>query len=72
MAPVELTELKDQLINLLYKGFIRPSTSPYDLLVFFVNKNDSLWECAMTIDSWTMSQLRISIPSIGLMTSFTN
>lgn len=28
MAPVELKELKEQLKDLLEKGFIRPSTSP--------------------------------------------
>ena len=28
MAPVELQELKVQILDLLDKGFIRPSTSP--------------------------------------------
>ena len=40
MAPVELKELKLQLQELLEKGFIRPSVSPYGALVLFVKKKD--------------------------------
>ena len=40
MAPVELQELKVQLQELLEKGFIRPSTSPWGALVLFAKKND--------------------------------
>ena len=40
MAPVELQELKVQLQELLDKGFIRPSTSPWGSLVLFAKKND--------------------------------
>ena len=40
MAPVELKELKAQLEELLSKGFIRPSTSPWGALVLFVKKKD--------------------------------
>ncbi|MDE0547697.1 hypothetical protein, partial [Microbacterium sp. C7(2022)] len=36
MAPVELKELKEQLKDLLEKGFIRPSKSPWGALVLFV------------------------------------
>ena len=38
MAPVELKELKVQLQELLDKGFIRPSTSPWGALVLFAKK----------------------------------
>ena len=38
MAPLELKELKTQLEELLSKGFIRPSTSPWGALVLFVKK----------------------------------
>ena len=38
MAPVELRELKAQLEELLSKGFIRPSISPWGALVLFVKK----------------------------------
>ena len=40
MAPVELKERKAQLQDLLDKGFIRPSVSPWGALVLFVKKKD--------------------------------
>ncbi|KAJ8769788.1 hypothetical protein K2173_007648 [Erythroxylum novogranatense] len=40
MAPVELRELKAQLQELLDKGFIRPSVSPWGAPVLFVKKKD--------------------------------
>ena len=40
MAPSELKELKEQLVELLDKGFIRPSASPWGAPVLFVKKKD--------------------------------
>ena len=40
MTSVELQKLKVQLQELLDKGFIRPSTSPWGALVLFANKKD--------------------------------
>ena len=40
MAPVELQKLRVQLQELLDKGFIRPSTSPWGAPVLFVKKKD--------------------------------
>ena len=40
MAPSELKELKDQLQDLLSKGFICPSVSPWGAPVLFVKKKD--------------------------------
>ncbi|KAL0337562.1 UNVERIFIED_CONTAM: Retrovirus-related Pol polyprotein from transposon [Sesamum calycinum] len=40
MAPLELKELKNQLEELLDKGFIRPSISPWGAPVLFVKKKD--------------------------------
>ncbi|KAL0294450.1 UNVERIFIED_CONTAM: Retrovirus-related Pol polyprotein from transposon [Sesamum radiatum] len=40
MAPSELKELKKQLEELLDKGFIRPSISPWGASVLFVKKKD--------------------------------
>ncbi|XP_016728255.1 uncharacterized protein [Gossypium hirsutum] len=40
MSPTELKELKVQLQDLLDRGFIRPSTSPWGALVLFVKKKD--------------------------------
>ncbi|XP_052179895.1 uncharacterized protein LOC127793152 [Diospyros lotus] len=46
MAPVELRELNTQLQDLLDKGFIRPSMSPWGAPVLFVKKKDgSLMMC---------------------------
>ena len=38
MAPVELKELNEQLKELLDKGFIRPSSSPWGAPVLFVKR----------------------------------
>uniref|UniRef100_A0A1S4BAS6 RNA-directed DNA polymerase homolog n=1 Tax=Nicotiana tabacum TaxID=4097 RepID=A0A1S4BAS6_TOBAC len=40
MAPTELNELREQLKDLLDKGFIRPSVSPWGASVLFVKKKD--------------------------------
>ena len=40
MAPVELQELSVQLQELLDKGFIRPSTSPWGAPILFAKKKD--------------------------------
>nr|GFA64741.1 putative reverse transcriptase domain, aspartic peptidase domain protein [Tanacetum cinerariifolium] len=40
MVPIELKELKDQLQELLERGFIRPSVSPWGAPVLFVKKKD--------------------------------
>lgn len=40
MALLELPELKVQLQELVDKGFIRPSVSPWGLPVLFVKKKD--------------------------------
>ena len=46
MASVELQELRVQLQELLGKGFIRPSTSPWGAPVMFVKKKDkTLLQC---------------------------
>ena len=46
MPPNELAELKIQLQELLDKGLIRPSSSPWGCPALFVKKKDkSLWMC---------------------------
>ena len=46
MAPTELKELKAQLNDLLSKGFIMPSISPWGTMVMFVKKkHESLRMC---------------------------
>ena len=45
MAPIELQELRVQLQELLDKGFIRPSTSPWGAPVLFAKKDKTLRLC---------------------------
>ena len=40
MAPAEMKEMMTQFQELLDKGFIRPSTSPWGAPVLFVKKKD--------------------------------
>ena len=40
MAPKELAEMKEQLKDLMDKGFIRPSSSPWGCPAIFVKKKD--------------------------------
>ena len=40
MAPLELKELKVPMEELVSKGFVRPSTSPWGAPVLFVKKKD--------------------------------
>ena len=50
MAPAEMAELKEQLQELLDKGFIRPSVSPWGAPVLFVKKKDG--SLRLCIDYW--------------------
>jgi hypothetical protein len=46
MTTPELAELKEHIKELLEKGFIHPSSSPWGALVIFVPKNDGTqWLC---------------------------
>ena len=46
MAPIELKAIKIQLQELLDKGFIRPSVSPWGAPILFMKKKDgTLWMC---------------------------
>ena len=42
LAPPEMQELSSQLQELLGKGFIRPSSSPWGAPILFVKKKDGL------------------------------
>ena len=57
MAPAELKELKDQLQDLLEKGFIRPSVSPWGAPVLFVKKKDG--SMRMCIDYRQLNKVTI-------------
>ena len=57
MAPAELKELKTQLQELLDKGFIRPSHSPWGAPVLFVKKADG--SLRLCIDYRGLNQVTI-------------
>jgi hypothetical protein len=46
MSTPELVELKLQLKEMMDKGYIRPSMSPWGELVMFVKKKDGTLDCA--------------------------
>ncbi|KAJ0429009.1 putative nucleotidyltransferase, Ribonuclease H [Helianthus annuus] len=57
LAPSEMRELLNQLQELLEKGFIRPSTSPWGAPVLFVKKKDGSFR--MCINYWELNKLTI-------------
>lgn len=57
MSPAELEEVKSQVQELLEKGFIQPSKSPYGAPILFVPKPDGKWR--MCIDYRALNKLTI-------------
>ena len=57
MAPAELQELKVQLKELLDRGFLRLSTSPWGTPVLFAKKKDKTFR--LYIDYWQLNRVTI-------------
>jgi hypothetical protein len=68
MPPNELAKLKTQLQDLLEKGFIRPSTSPWGCPAIFVKKDQTLRMC---VDYRPLNEVTIKnkypLPRIGIL-----
>jgi hypothetical protein len=69
MPPNELAELKTQLQDLLEKGFIRPSSSPWGCPTIFVKKKDQTLR--MCVDYRPLNEVTIKnnypLPWIDLL-----
>jgi hypothetical protein len=69
MPPNELAELKTQLQDLMEKGFIRPSSSPWGCPAIFVKKKDQTLQ--MCVDYRPLNQVTIKnkypLPQIDIL-----
>jgi hypothetical protein len=69
MPPNELAELKTQLQDLLEKGFVRPSSSPWRCLAIFVKKKDQTLR--MCVDYRPLNEVTIKnkypLPRIDIL-----
>jgi hypothetical protein len=66
MPPNELAELKTQLQDLLEKGFIRPSSSPWGCPAIFIKKKDQTLQMCVDYRPSMRSLSRISTLFHGL------
>ena len=66
MAPVELQELRVQLQDVLDKGFIKPSTSPWGAPVLIAKKKGKTLRLCIDYRQWNrvMIQNRYPLPRI--------
>ena len=62
MAPAELKELKTQLQELMDRGFIRPSISPWGAPVLFVKKKDDTWRLCIDYKQLNKVTIRNKYP----------
>jgi hypothetical protein len=67
MATLELAELKEHLVQLLEKGFIHPSSSPWGAPVIFAPKKDDTQRLYVDYRALNKVTSRTSIHCLGLM-----
>jgi hypothetical protein len=67
MPPAELAELKNQLQELLDKGFIHPSTLPWGCPTLFVKKKDESLRLCIDYSPLNAVTIKTSIPCLVLM-----
>ena len=69
MSPVELVELKKQIQELLAKGFIHPSSSPWGCSALFVKKKDDTLR--MCVDYRSLNAVKVKnvcpLPRIDIL-----
>jgi hypothetical protein len=67
MTQNEMVELKTQLQELLDKGYIRPSRSPWDCPAIFVSKNDKTQRLCVDYRSLNAVTMKNKYPLPALM-----
>jgi hypothetical protein len=69
MTPKELAELKVQLNELLDKGYIRPSSSPWGCSTLFVKKKDQSFRLCVDYQPLNVVTIKnkYSLPHIGIL-----
>jgi hypothetical protein len=71
MAPRELQQCREQLLELLHKGYIRPSSSPFGAPILMVPKPNDPSKLRMVVDYRAINALtqsdRYPLPDITVM-----
>ena len=72
MAPTELKEIQTQLRELLDKGFIRPSYSPWGAPVLFMKKKDVMLRMCIDYRELNKVTIKNKYPLLRIDDIFTN
>ena len=72
MALIELKELKEQLVELLDKGFICPSASPWGAPILFVKINDGSMRLCIDYHELNIVTIKKKILCLVLMAYLTS
>ena len=66
MAPAELKELKVQMEEMVNKGFVRPSTSPWGAPILFVKKKDGSMQLCIDYKELNKVTIRNQYPLLRI------